>query len=265
MLGVGFDKVHLETATAQGIPVCNVPDYGTEEVADTAVAMLLAHQRKLALYHAKARVAQAAWDWRIHIPIRRSSAMQVGIIGLGRLGAAVAQRLKPFGYRLSFYDPLVSSQLERESGLMRVATLDELLRASDAVTIHTPLNEATAGLIDERFFSLLKPHAILVNTSRGGLFRSADVIERALRERAGLRIGSDVWPNEPPPDHSLVSAWREGASWLEDRLILCPHAAFYSEESLIELRRLAVEIVKTILAGGQPYHVVNPEARVEVF
>ena len=256
-LGVGYDQVGLEAAKAREIPVCNVPDYGTEEVADATMAMLLAHQRKLLLFRHRFDLEALTWDWRLHRPVRRSRSLQAGIIGLGRIGTAVALRLKAFGHAVVFYDPYVSRGVEKALGVDRLHDLESLLRSADIVTVHTPLTSETAGLIDDRFFSLLKPQAIVLNTARGGIFKHVDTLERWLRERTELRIGTDVWPEEPPARHPLVTAWKQGEGWLGDRLILTPHAAFYSEESVRDMRASAASIVKTVLEGGRPYNVVN--------
>ena len=256
-LGVGYDHICLDVARERGIPVCNVPDYCTEEVADSTVAMLLAHQRKIFLFNYRYSLDSLAWDWRIHIPIPRAGEMQVGIVGLGRIGTAVALRLKPFGYKITFYDPYLPRGVEKAVGLNRFHQLDWLLNSSDVVTLHVPLTEETFGMVDKHFFELLKPNAILLNTARGGIFKNADVVYKFLKEHPQLRIGSDVWPEEPPEKHPLIEALKNREQWLQDRLILCPHSAFYSERSLYELRTLAAEIVKVVLDGGKPYNIVN--------
>lgn len=257
-IGVGYDHIDLEAARKMNIPVCNVPDYGTEEVADSTVAILLAHQRKILLFNYCAGPEETGWDWRIHIPIFRANNMQVGIIGLGRIGTAVALRLKAFNYkRIVFYDPYLPRGVEKAVGLERFHNLEPLLSSSDIVTLHMPLTDETMGMVDERFFELLKPRAILINTSRGGIFKSVDVMYNFLKQRRELRIGSDVWPEEPPKDHPLIKAWRQRQEWLGDRLILTPHSSFYSEESTRELRAFAAEIVKSVLKDGKPYNIVN--------
>jgi phosphoglycerate dehydrogenase-like enzyme len=255
IMGVGFDRVCREAAEAQDIVVCNVPDHGTEEVADATMAMLLAHQRQLLKFQER-RYEMSAWDWRMYIPLTRSRQLRVGVIGLGRIGSAVALRLKPFGHAVTCFDPYLPRGVEKALGVDRVHTREELLATSDIVTVHTPLNDETQGMLDTAFFEQLKPHAIVLNTARGGLFASADVLYHALRERPGLRIGTDVWPQEPPEDHPLVSAWQEHDSWLGDRLIVTPHVAFYATASLEDMRRNAAALVKHMLDGGEPYNVV---------
>lgn len=256
-IGVGYDHIDLKAASKRKIPVCNVPDYGTEEVADTTIAMILAHQRKIFLYNYLAADGKDDWDWRIHVPALRTNQVAAGIIGLGRIGTAVALRLKPFGFRISFYDPYVARGIEKSLGIARAKSLKELVNSSDVVTLHTPLTDETCGMVDNRFFESLKPQVILVNTARGGLFKNADIVERYLKKMPQLRIGSDVWPDEPPKDHPLLEAWRRRDKWLGDRLILTPHSAFYSEKAREEIRAFAAKIVKVVLDGGKPYNVVN--------
>ena len=254
-LGVGYEHIDIEAAARMGLPVCNVPDYGTEEVADSTVAMLLALQRKINLFQLNPEFSE--WDWRIHIPIQRSRELQVGIIGLGRIGTAVAMRLKSFGHRICFYDPYIPRGIEKALGLMRLYDRDELLRSSNIISIHTPLTKETDSMVNENFLELLKPDAILINTARGKIFKSMDLIYRFLREKPEFRMGTDVLPIEPPPDHPLLTAFKNREPWLKDRLIICPHTAFYSKQACVEMRRFAAEIVQRVLTGHKPYNVVN--------
>jgi len=257
-LGVGYDHICLKTAEKMGIFVCNVPDYGTAEVADTTVAMLLAHQRKVNLFCDKtSRSGNFEWDWRVYRPIKRTRDMRIGIIGLGRIGTAVAIRLKGFGYAISFYDPYLGRGFEKSMGLDRSHSMETLIKSSDAISIHTPLTEETEGIIDEKFFGRMKPAGILINTARGGLYKSADIILHYLKAHPELRIGTDVWPDEPPRDHPLLTAWTKREAWLGDRLIVSPHAAFYSEAAMKDIRAFAAEVAKTILTGGKPYNIVS--------
>lgn len=257
-LGVGYEHIDIKAANRKGIPVCNVPNYGTEEVADTTAAMILAHQRKINLFSFRSAGSDIIdWDWRIHRPIMRTGKTRVGIIGLGRIGTAVAMRLKAFGYAINFYDPYLACGFEKSLALGRIDSMEAVVSSSDIISIHTPLTQETSGLVDDRFFDLMKSSAILINTARGGIFKSADVIHNALKSRPQIRIGTDVWPEEPPKNHPLLKAWRDRAAWLGDRLIICPHSAFYSESATQEIRAFAAEVVKAILDGKEPYNVIN--------
>lgn len=257
-LGVGYDHICLEAANEKHIPVCNVPDYGTEEVADSTVAMILAHQRKIFLFNYCSDSSDTVdWDWRIHIPNTRTRHVQVGIVGLGRIGTAVALRLKAFGYNIAFYDPYLPRGTEKSLGLERFHKLELLLKSSDVISIHTPLTRETIGMIGEQFLGMLKDKAILINTARGGIFKNVKVIYDFMKRSLGVRVGTDVWPDEPPDKNPLLDAWRNRETWLGDRLIVCPHSAFYSEEAIREIRAFAAEIVLTVLRGGKPYNIVN--------
>jgi D-3-phosphoglycerate dehydrogenase len=256
-IGVGFDHIDLEAAAEKGIPVCNVPDYGTEEVADTAVAMIMAHHRKIGLYNHFAAAKGMEWDWRVYAPITRTRNTQAGIIGLGRIGTAVALRLKAMNFKTAFFDPYLPRGVEKSLGIHRYHDMMKLVSESDIVTIHTPLSEETTGMVNSGFLRSMKQRSILVNTARGRIFKSADILMNYMKLRKEARIATDVWPDEPPVDHPLLKAWRKNEAWLGDRLIVTPHSAFYSSESAKEIRAFAAEIVKTVLSGGKPYNLVN--------
>ena len=256
-LGVGFDHIDLATAGERGLPVCNVPDYGVEEVADTALAMMLFLHRRLGAFYRHARFRGMEWDWRVLRPIRRARESTVGIIGLGRIGTSVALRARAFGYRIVFYDPYLRRGVEKSIGAVRISALPELLATADIVTIHTPLTPETSGMVDAGFLAEMKPDGIVINVSRGGMFKSLDVLYDALRERESFAVGTDVLPVEPPEPHPLLEAWRRNEEWLCGRFLLTPHAAFYSEDACRELRHNAAEIAKHVLNGHSPYNVVN--------
>jgi len=257
-LGVGFEHIDLAAAQERGLPVCNVPDYGVEEVSDTALAMMLFLHRRLGVFWRHARFHEMSWDWRIFRPVHRARESTLGIIGLGRIGTSVALKAKALGYQVVFYDPYVRRGMEKSVGVRRIWELTELLGAADIVTIHTPLTKETSGLIDTAFINAMKPQSILINVSRGAILQSLDVVYDALRSRSDFAVGLDVLPVEPPGPHRLLDAWRLSEEWLCGRFLLTPHAAFYSEESCRELRRGAVEIAKAALSGRSPYNVVVP-------
>ena len=256
-IGVGYDHIDIDAAAKMKIPVCNVPDYGVEEVADSAVSMILAHQRKLFLYKHKSRDHIFSWDYRIHKEIKRSSKLTVGIIGLGRIGKAVAMRLKPFNYNLVFYDPNLERGVEKSLGLNRTYDMKHLLQNSNIITFHAPLNNQTENLANDNFFNTIREDAIIVNTARGGFVESLDILQKNLRDKKYLRIATDVLPNEPPEDHSLIRDWRTSEDWLGDRLIITPHSAFYSEEACYDLRKFSVDIINSVFNGDGPYNIVN--------
>ena len=247
--GVGYDAVDLTSLKNKGIPFCNVPDYGTEEVADTACSMLLGLQRNLALYDVSSRHYQGAWQHQYRETQRLSQSV-LGVIGVGRIGTALVNRMKAFGPRILGYDPYQPSGHEKAVGYQRFQFLEEMLPLCDMISFHCPLSDETRGMINSDFFGQLKNGSILVNTARGGLLESFDVLEQALRENRIYAAGLDVLPQEPPGNHSLIEAWRNREDWLEGRLWITPHLAFFSNQAWYEMRYKAAETVKLFFEHG---------------
>lgn len=234
---VGVDNIDLAAARLQGITVANVPDYGTEEVADHTLAMALALVRRLPC--ANAIVRGGSWDWRALPPLPRLSGLKIGLVGLGRIGAAVALRFKAFGCQVVFHDPARDSGWEKSLGISRCESLDALLEQADLVTLHLPLTPGTRHLIGAAELRKLSGK-YLVNTARGGLAEPAALAQAvAARQLAGVAL--DVYADEQgqPP-----------AALLAPEVLWSPHAAFYSREALPELRRKAALCLKTLLLGG---------------
>lgn len=256
--GVGFDAIDLAAAGARGIPVCNVPDYGTSEVADHAIALLLALRRGIVGYTmAIAGDPIGGWDWRQAPLVRRLRGSTLGVIGLGRIGLAAARRARGLDMPVLFVDPYLPDGADQATGLDRAATLDELLEASDAVTLHCPHTPETDRLIDAAALARMRPHAVLVNTARG---RCVDTAALAAALMDGRLAGAalDVLPAEPPlPGDPLIEAWRNGDPVLRQRLIVTPHAAWYSPEGQADLRRKSARTAVEALAGGPARNVVN--------
>ncbi len=257
--GVGYDNIDIAALAARNIPFCNTPDYGTEEVADTAAGLLLSHLRRLPEYdHACRRYAQG-WQEHVLTPLTRARHATVGVVGVGRIGTALINRLKPFGYRLLGYDPYLPSGHEKAVGYERVDSLDALLAQCDAVSLHCPLTPETAGMVDDAFLATLKPGAVLVNTARGGLCAGFGPLHTALRDGRLAAAGLDVLPEEPPGDHPLIRAWRDRAPWLAGRLTITPHTAYYSEQAWAEMRAKAAETALMALTQGRLRNLVPPE------
>ena len=247
--GVGYDAVDLTSLKNKGIPFCNVPDYGTEEVADTACSMLLGLQRNLALYDVSSRYYQGDWQNQYRETQRLSQSV-LGVIGVGRIGTALVNRMKAFGPRILGYDPYQPSGHEKAVGYQRFQFLEEMLPLCDMISFHCPLSDETRGMINSDFFGQLKNGSILVNTARGGLLESFDVLEQALRENRIYAAGLDVLPQEPPGNHPLIEAWRNREDWLEGRLWITPHLAFFSNQAWYEMRYKAAETVKLFFEHG---------------
>lgn len=249
--GVGYEKIDLPALAAAGIPFANNPDYGTEEVADHAMAMILSLHRRLWEHDARARGYVSGWQVHSLRPLSRSSKTTVGVVGVGRIGTAVVNRLKPFGFRILGYDPGQPPGHEKAIGYERVERLEDLLAQSDVVTLHCPATEETRGLLDASGLSRLKPGAIIVNTARGELIDDLDALEAALRSNHLAAAAIDTLVKEPPGDHPLLTAWRQREDWLAGRLVITPHNAFYSDHAAIEMRRNAAKTVRLLLDEGR--------------
>lgn len=247
--GIGVDNIDLAAATERGIVVTNVPAYCTDEVSDHAMALILALGRKLMSYDRAIRCGR--WDVQVGKPIARIRGRTLGVVGLGRIGSAVAAKAKAFGMNVLAYDPYLPAEQVRERGAEPV-DFPTLLRESDFITVHAPLstNDGTAGMFSDAEFRAMKRSAFLINTARGGIVDDK-ALNRALREGIIAGAGIDVLPTEPPPADSPLLAL--------DNLILTPHAAFYSEESLIDLQVQAAQEVARVLTGQPPVSVVNPQ------
>lgn len=251
--GVGYDNVDVAAASRRNIPVCNVPDYGTDEVADHAIAMMLSLRRGLSSYGEYLSVDPVT-GWRFDAAplVRRMKVQHFGVVGLGRIGRAAAARARAFGMRVLYYDPYVS-----EATYERKDSLDALLADADVVSLHCPLTTDTRGLIGAAQLARMKPGSLLINTARGPVV-DIDALVPALRAGRPGGVALDVLPQEPPnPDHELIAAWRLQPTWLAGRLLLSPHAAFYSPESLRDLRFKAATTVRDALADAGLRHCVN--------
>jgi D-3-phosphoglycerate dehydrogenase/C-terminal binding protein len=255
--GVGYDQVDGAFARARGIPVANVPDYCTEEVADSAIGLMLTLARGLASLNARLRARQAPWFYAEAAPLRRLRGRVLGIVGLGRIGTATALRAKALGMEVAYYDPYKPLGFDKALGLRQTATLDELVRLSWVLSLHCPLTPETRGMLDARALSLLPPGAFLVNTARGAVVDTAAIPDAIARgQLAG--IGLDVLESEPPADDDpLIRAWRDPTHPAHHRVVLTPHSAFYSEESRREVRAKAALACLRALAGEPIPNVVN--------
>lgn len=256
--GVGFDNIDIAGWSARGVPVCNVPDYGTTEVADHALGLTLALVRGTATYHDAIRSEPGGgWSFAAAPAVRRLRGAVFGIVGLGRIGLAAARRAAAFDMQVVFYDPYLPNGVDLATGFRRVGTLTELLAISDILSIHAPLTDETRGLIGAAELASLKPGAIVVNTARGPII-DIDALYDALRDGRVAAAGLDVLPKEPADaSHPLIAAWRAREPWLEGRLTISPHAAFYSPSALEDLRMKSVEVVVAYLRDGRLMNCVN--------
>ena len=243
--GVGYNNVDLLAAGRRGIAVCNVPDYGTEEVADHSILLLLAITRHLRIQDSSMRAGH--WDYLTGRETPRLRGKTLGLVGCGRIGSATALRAKAFGLDVVFYDPNVPPGLEKALGVRREFQLDPLLGQSHVVSIHCFLDDRSRHLIDAKALARMRPGSILINTARGPVVDQEALIG-ALESGHLLGAGIDVFEREPLDDDRLRD---------HPRVVLTPHSAFYSVEGFIELRTKAAEEVGRILLGEPPRNLVN--------
>ncbi len=243
--GVGFDSVDIEYARQCGIAVCNVPDYGTEEVADHAIALIMALCRQLFPLDQEAK--RLGWNIRVQGNLRRLRELTVGIVGLGRIGTATALRAKALGFKVCFYDPYLPNGVEKALGIGRERQLEPLLAKADVLSLHCPLNAETRHLIAEKELARLKPTAYVVNTARGAIIKKAAILT-ALREGRLAGAGLDVVEDEP------LQTAEEAAT---PNLIVTCHAAFCSVESKQEMRATSARIARLAVLGEPLENVVN--------
>lgn len=255
--GAGFDNVDGAACRARGIVLCNVPDYGSEEVADSALGMALSLMRGIHFLNSRLRRGHGAWTYEQFKPVHRLRGRVFGIVGVGRIGTAAALRAKAFGFDVVFHDPYAPDGREKALGVRRVETLGELLAQSDVVSLHCPLTPETHHLMNRDTIAQMRPGTFLVNTARGGVVEPLAVLDALAHGHLG-GAGLDVLEQEPPvEDHPLLLAWRDPKHPAHDRLILNPHAAFYCEEGLNDMRVKGSENVRRVLLGNAPRNVVN--------
>lgn len=248
--GIGVDIVDVVAATEQGIWVTNVPSYCEEEVADHAVALILACARRLPLYHHG--VQRGIWKWQSGRKIKRLSQATFGLIGFGKIGRLIWQRMKSFGCKGLIYDPYLSAESIAAAGAIQVA-LDDLLTQADFVHIQSPLTSDTHHLIGEREISLLKPDVILTNTARGPIIDET-ALYQALLHGAVAMAGLDDLEEEP----AKIRGWKADNPLIHlPNVIITPHSAWYSEQSAEDVKRISASEVARVLSGQRPLYPVN--------
>jgi len=244
--GAGYDNIDVETATAQGIWVVRVPEYGREEVSDQALALLLGCVRKIA--HKDRRMRQGGWNLMAEQPCHRISGRSLGLVGYGAIARALHRKVSGLGLaKVLVFDPHVGSQSIQETGAIP-SSLEELLADSDFISMHAPLTPETRHLIGERELAQMKPGCILINTARGALL-DEKALARALASEHLAGAGLDVFETEPLPDASPL---RELPN-----VILSDHTGWYSEESLVELKTRTAQNAAEVLQGLPPRYPVN--------
>jgi D-3-phosphoglycerate dehydrogenase len=245
--GIGLDNIDLEFATQAGIVVTNVPTYCVDEVSEHAMAMLLSMARGLAFYDRA--IKGGAYDLTAGTPLYRVNGKTLGIVGFGNIGKALYQRAQGFGLKVISYDPKANENSVKGFEVQLVS-FPELLRRSDYISIHAPLTAETRQLFNIQAFRQMKPTAFLINTARGDLVNGKDLLE-ALDQKLIAGAALDVFSPEPPDPCSPLLQ--------HPRMVVTPHAAFNSQESLVDLRQTAARQMADVLCGRTPSHIVNPQ------
>jgi len=242
--GIGLDNIPIDACTQRGIPVTFVPDYCIPEVADHTIALILASLRKIAFYHL--RTKQGQYNLAEGPTARRLDGLQLGLVGLGRIAQAVVPRARAMGLSVVASTP----SGDHHGTECPMLGLEELLRSSDVVSLHCPLSEETQHLLNDVTLGWMPDHAVLINTSRGGLIDHHAAWQALEQDQLG-GLALDVFDPEPPDLSQPLFA--------DPRVIATPHAGFLSRESVEELRRRTAGQVADVLTGRMPEHVVNPE------
>jgi len=248
-LGVGIDNIDVAAATARGVWVANVPDYGVDEVATHAISLVLAQLRGLCSLSNATRAG--AWDLRPVQPIHRLTDLTLGVMGYGRIGRTAGKKGGGVGMNVIAYDPFLSDEQIRSAGAKAV-DIDTLFRSSDFLTLHLPLDSNTRHIVNARTLKMMKASAYLVNTSRGGLVDEAALLD-ALNSNQLRGAALDVLSSEPPDakDPTLQALVKH------EKVIVTPHVAWYSEQSQVDMRTRAAEDVVRVLRGERPRTPVN--------
>ncbi len=245
--GIGYDSVDVSAATAKGIPVANVPEYCTDEVADHTMALILSTARKVVT--GRSQIRSGGWDFKQLLPIPALKDCTLGLVGFGKIPRAVVKRAKCFGLNILTSDPFIPAELASEHGV-KLVSLEELLSTSDFVSIHVPLTNDTRGMFSKREFALMKSSATLINTARGPLVDEEALIE-ALQDGRICFAALDVMTQEPPTlDNPLRGM---------DNVTLTPHVAWYSEHSVRILGEKVGQEIARVFKGYFPKSLVNPE------
>ena len=252
--GIGFDTIDVGAATDNGILVVNIPDFCLEEVSNHAMILLLDCAKKVVALGGMAKQGQWAETRRVMIPMGSIYGQTLGLVGCGKIGRMTAKKAQCFGLRVLGYDPYVDDPMANECGITLVSLL-ELLRESDYVSIHTPLNEETRHMIGEKEFRQMKPSAYLINTARGAVVDEAALI-KALQEEWIAGAGLDVFEKEPvDPNSPLLKM---------NNVVITPHSASYSDASFRRLRTRVGQEAARVLSGRWPKNVVNGTVKPKI-
>lgn len=246
---IGIDPIDLQAATDCGICVSNVPDYCIDEVSDHTIALFLSCARKIV--QMDRMVKEGKWSFKMAGELYRLRGQVYGLVAFGRIARAVAAKAKAFGLEIMAYDPFMPIEVFKEAGVKQVESLEQLLAISDYVSIHTPRLPQNRHMIGEKELKLMKKNAYLINVGRGGIVDEQALL-KALREGWIAGAGLDVLEEEPPAkENPLIKM---------DSVVVTPHAAFYSEEAMIEVRtRAAQEVIRVLNEKRSPQNLANKD------
>ena len=252
--GIGFDTIDVDAATDNGILVVNIPDFCVEEVSNHAIALLLACAKKLVFLNEGTKQGRWAECKRAQAPMGSIYGQTLGLVGCGSIGRMTGRKVQCFGLKVLGYDPYIDESLAKEYGITLVS-LPELLKESDFVSVHTPLNKETWHLIGEKEFKQMKPTAYFINTSRGSVVDEPALI-KALQEKWIAGAGLDVFEKEPVDlDNPLLKM---------DSVVVAPHSAGYSDASFKRLKTSVGQEAARVLSGRWPKNVVNKSVKPKV-
>lgn len=244
--GVGVNNVDVAAATELGVQIGNVPDYGMNEVADEAIALMMALTRKIVIMNDYTK--NVKWDYARAIPVRRPTTQTVGVMGLGRIGRNFAEKAHAIGYRVIGYDPYYTPSEDKGTGYIKSVSLDELIVQADIISIHCPLTPEVANIFNKETFKKMKNNAYLINVARGGIINEDDLVW-AVENGEIAGAGIDCVLHEP---------MQPGAALLgNENIIVTPHMAWYSEEAAEELKRKVAEESVRFANGEAIVYPVN--------
>lgn len=256
--GVGFDNIDYKYARKKGIFVCNNPDYGVDEVADTSLSMVLNCIRKTNRYDALSKKLPLDWQENTIKTIKRTDQVVLGVLGAGRIGSSIILKANSLGIKTQFFDPYLVSGYEKVIKSKRCDNLKELLSSSDIISINVPLTEETKDLVDENFIKEMKKGSSLICTARGKIIKDLDIFLHYLKNNHLDMLCLDVLPQEPPNKSSLlIQEWIKNSEWIQGRVIINPHTAYYSKESFIEMREKIAKNALRIIKGEKPLNIIN--------
>ena len=256
--GVGTDNIDFEETKKRELYLCNTPDYGIEEVSDTSIAFALNFIRGILEYDLRSKlITDGSWQENTIESIKRTSSITFGVLGAGRIGSSVLLKAKAIGFNTVFYDPYKEQGYDKIVSAKRCNDLEEFLSKADIISINAILTEETNSMVNNQFVKKMKNGSYLINTARGKIIEDLDVFVDPIKEGKISGIGLDVLPEEPPNKESeLITSWLNDESWTAGKVIINPHAGYYSQESYIEMRKKAAINAKRIIDKLEPTSII---------